>query len=143
MSPEPDGPALDAACGPAASASRAREQLKVPRPCLIPEVPSTGGVRFARDSRVAGSRDEGADGGRHRIYDLSMRFLGFLNAPYPTNIPPMVVPVAIPESQSTRYLLVTFNGTQYFENVLGDGTHGDFYVMEAVQVVKGYESPPR
>jgi hypothetical protein len=90
------------------------------------------------------SRDEGADGGRYRIYDLSMRFLGFLNAPYPTNIPhPMLVPVPIPESQSTRYLLVTFNGTQYFENVLGYGTHGDFYVMEAAQVVKGYEFPPR
>jgi len=73
-----------------------------------------------------------------------MRFLGFLNAPYPTNIPhPMLVPVPIPESQSTRYLLVTFNGTQYFENVLGYGTHGDFYVMEAAQVVKGYEFPPR
>ena len=90
------------------------------------------------------SRDEGADGGRYRIYDLSMRFLGFLNAPYPTNIPhPMLVPVPIPESQSTRYLLVTFNGTQYFENMLGYGTHGDFYVMEAAQVVKGYEFPPR
>ena len=91
------------------------------------------------------SRDEGPpDGGRYRIYDLSMRFLGFLNAPYPTNIPhPMVFPVAIPERQSTRYLMVTFNGTQYFEDVLGYGTHGDFFVMEAAQVVAGYEFPPR
>ena len=90
------------------------------------------------------SRDEGTDGGRYRIYDLSMRFVGFLNAPYPTNIPhPMVFPVAIPQKESTRYLLVTFNGTQYFEDVLGYGTHGDFFVMEAAQVVKGYEFPPR
>jgi hypothetical protein len=91
------------------------------------------------------SRDEGPpDGGRYHIYDLNMRFVGFLNAPYPTNIPhPMVFPVAIPERQSTRYLMVTFNGTQYFEDVLGYGTHGDFFVMEAAQVVSGYEFPPR
>jgi hypothetical protein len=39
--------------------------------------------------------------------------------------------------------MVTFNGTQYHENVLGYGTHGDFYVMEAAQVADGYEFPPR
>jgi hypothetical protein len=91
------------------------------------------------------SRDEGPpDGGKYRIYDLRMRFVGFLNAPYPTNIPhPMVFPVAIPGRQSTRYLLVTFNGTQYFEDVLGYGTHGHFFVMEAAQIVSGYEFPPR
>jgi hypothetical protein len=91
------------------------------------------------------SRDEGPpDGGRYRIYDLSMRFVGFLNAPYPTNIPhPMAFPLAIPEGQRTRYLMVTFNGTQYFEEILGYGTHGDFFVMEAAQVVDGYEFPPR
>jgi hypothetical protein len=91
------------------------------------------------------SRDEGPpEGGHYRIYDLRMRFVGFLNAPYPTNIPhPMVFPVAIPERRRTRYLMVTFNGTQYFEDVLGYGTHGDFFVMEAAQVVEGYEFPPR
>jgi hypothetical protein len=78
------------------------------------------------------SRDEGPSGGRYRIYDLRMRFVGFLHAPYPTNIPhPMVFPVAIPGHPRTRYLLVTFNGTQYHESVLGYGTHGDFFVMEA------------
>jgi hypothetical protein len=91
------------------------------------------------------SRDEGPpDGGRYRIYDLRMRFVGFLNAPYPTNIPhPMVVPVPIPRAGRTRYLMVTFNGTQYYEEILGYGTHGDFFVMEADQVVDGYEFPPR
>jgi hypothetical protein len=91
------------------------------------------------------SHDEGPpDGGRYRIYDLDMRFVGFLNAPYPTNIPhPMVFPVAIPERQRTRYLMVTFNGAQYFDDVLGYGTHGEFFVMEAEQVVDGYEFPPR
>ena len=91
------------------------------------------------------SHDEGPpDGDRYRIYDLDMRFVGFLNAPYPTNIPhPMVFPVAIPERQRTRYLMVTFNGAQYFDDVLGYGTHGEFFVMEAEQVVDGYEFPPR
>src|SRR3954466_4704874 len=90
------------------------------------------------------SRDEGPpDGGHYRIYDLHMRFLGFLDAPYPTNIPhPMVFPAAIPPRGRTRSLMVTFNGTQYFEDVLGYGTHGDFFVMEAAQVVAGYEFAP-
>jgi hypothetical protein len=90
------------------------------------------------------SRDEGPGGGHYRIYDLRMRFVGFLNAPYPTNIPhPMVVPIAIPHAGRTRYLLLTFNGTQYFEDVLGYGTHGDFFVMEAAQVPRGFEFRPR
>jgi hypothetical protein len=89
------------------------------------------------------SRAEGPGGGHYRIYDLRMRFVGFLNAPYPTNIPhPMVVPVAVPQTGRTRYLLVTFNGTQYFEDVLGYGTHGDFFVMEAAQMPTGFEFPP-
>jgi hypothetical protein len=90
------------------------------------------------------SRDEGPGGGRYRIYDLRMRLVGFLDAPYPTNIPhPMVVPVPVAGRRRTRYLLVTFNGTQYHEELLGYGTHGDFFVMEAAQVPRGYEFPPR
>jgi hypothetical protein len=91
------------------------------------------------------SRDEGPpDGGHYLVYDLNMRFVGFLNAPYPTNIPhPMVFPVAMTATQSTRYQMVTFNGTQYHDDQLGYGTHGDFYVMQAAQVVKGYEFAPR
>jgi hypothetical protein len=90
------------------------------------------------------SRAEGPEGGRYRIYDLGMNFVGFLNAPYPTNIPhPMVTPIPVPDAGgSTKYLMVTFNGTQYYEPVLGYGTHGDFYVMEA-QTVPGYEFAPR
>jgi hypothetical protein len=89
------------------------------------------------------SRDEGPGGGHYRVYDLRMRFVGFLDAPYPTNIPhPMVVPVPVRGGRRTRYLLVTFNGTQYFEDVLGYGTHGDFFVMEAAQVPRGSEFPP-
>jgi len=91
------------------------------------------------------SRDEGGpDAGHYLIYDLSMRFVGFLNAPYPTNIPhPMVFPVPDTATRTTSYRMVTFDGTQYAEPVLGYGTHGDFYVMRASQTVAGYEFPPR
>jgi hypothetical protein len=67
----------------------------------------------------------------------------------------MVFPIAVPDAEtgSTRWLLVTFNGTQYDEIVaatgdedrfaLGYGTHGDFYVQEATELVPGFEFPPR
>jgi hypothetical protein len=89
------------------------------------------------------SRDEGPPaGGHYRIYDLRMRFRGFLNAPYPTNIPhPMVFP--IPVHGRTHWRMVTFDGTPYHDEVLGYGTHGDFYVMAAPQTERGYEFPPR
>lgn len=89
------------------------------------------------------SEREGLDGDAYRIYDLELRFIGFLNAPHPTNIPhPVAFPVPIADSGTTRWLLVTFNGTQYFEPFLGYGTHGDFFVMEA-QNVPGLEFPPK
>jgi hypothetical protein len=84
------------------------------------------------------------DGGHYLIYDLNMRFVGFLNAPYPTNIPhPMVFPVPDTQTQSTRYQMVTFDGTPYHDEILGYGTHGDFYVMAGQPVVRGYEFAPR
>jgi hypothetical protein len=84
-------------------------------------------------------------GGHYDIYDLNMRFLGYLNAPYPTNnIPhPMVFPIADTQAQKTRWRMVTFEGTQYYENILGYGTHGDFLIMDAPQVESGYEFAPR
>jgi hypothetical protein len=66
------------------------------------------------------------DARQYRVYDLRMRQLGTLNAPYGTNIPhPMVVPVR------DRWWLLTFDGTQYAEPILGFGGHGDFIVMAA------------
>jgi hypothetical protein len=60
-----------------------------------------------------------------------LRFDGYLDAPHPTNIPhPMVVPIPL-STGNTKYIMITFNGTQYYEPLLGYGTHGDFYVMEA------------
>lgn len=79
---------------------------------------------------------------QYRVYDLHVRLLGFLNAPYGTNIPhPQIVP--IPDRSRTYYLMLTFNGTQFFEPVLGYGTHGDLIVMRAAQEPRGYEFPPR
>jgi hypothetical protein len=77
--------------------------------------------RFGRDWYVLASD---GDARLYKVYDLRMRLLGTLDAPYGTNIPhPMVVPVR------NKYWLLTFDGTQYAEPVLGYGGHGDFIVM--------------
>jgi hypothetical protein len=60
----------------------------------------------------------------YKVYDLGMRPQGTLDAPYGTNIPhPMVVPIR------DKHWLLTFNGTQYAEPILGYGGHGDFIIM--------------
>jgi hypothetical protein len=74
--------------------------------------------------------------------DRQLKFDGYLDAPHPTNIPhPMIVPIPIRRGlrRRTKYIMITFNGTQYYEPLLGYGTHGDFYVMQAEQTVRGYE----
>jgi hypothetical protein len=69
---------------------------------------------------------------QYRVYDLDVRFLGTLDAPYGTNIPhPQIVPV--PVGPRTEWWMVTFDGTQYAEPVLGYGTHGDVLIMRARQ----------
>ena len=76
-----------------------------------------------------------------------LAFDGYLDAPHPTNIPhPMIVPISITTSgrrRRTKYIMITFNGDQFFERVLGYGTHGDFFVMQADQTVAGWEFSPR
>ena len=75
-----------------------------------------------------------------------LAFDGYLEAPHPTNIPhPMIVPIATTSDRErrTKYIMITFNGDQFFERVLGYGTHGDFFVMEADQTVAGWEFRPR
>lgn len=79
--------------------------------------------RFGDDWYVLASD---GDARVYPVYDLTMRPLGTLDAPYGTNIPhPMVVPLG-----DGRWRLLTFDGTQYAEPVLGYGGHGDFIVME-------------
>ena len=66
------------------------------------------------------------DAREYPVYDLRLRKLGTLNAPYGTNIPhPMLVRIG------GRWWLPTFDGTQYAEDVLGYGGHGDFILMRA------------
>ena len=75
-----------------------------------------------------------------------LAFDGYLEAPHPTNIPhPMIVPISIRSGgrRRTKYIMITFNGDQFFERVLGYGTHGDFFVMQATQTVAGWEFRPR
>jgi hypothetical protein len=75
-----------------------------------------------------------------------LAFDGYLDAPHPTNIPhPMIVPISITSGgrRRTKYIMITFNGDQFFERVLGYGTHGDFFVMQADQTVAGWEFSPR
>jgi len=84
--------------------------------------------------------------GKYPMYDLNMTFDGYLDAPHPTNIPhPQIVPLPFMDKRQkkTKYIMITFNGTQYFEPVLGYGTHGDFFVFEAIQTVRGFEFEPR
>jgi hypothetical protein len=66
------------------------------------------------------------DAREYPVYDLRLRKLGTLNAPYGTNIPhPMLVRIG------DRWWLTTFDGTQYAEDVLGYGGHGDFILMRS------------
>ena len=71
---------------------------------------------------------------------------GYLDAPHPTNIPhPQIVPISYRSGGRTRtkYIWITFNGDQYYIERLGYGTHGDFYVMQAEETVRGREFPQR
>ncbi len=72
------------------------------------------------------------DARAYPVYDLTMRRVGSLAAPYGTNLPhPQVV--TVPGPSGPRDLLITFDGTQYGESVLGYGGHGDLVILEAQQ----------
>ena len=65
------------------------------------------------------------DGRAYPVFDMDMKPQGHLDAPYETNIPhPQLVPL-----EDGGFLLVTFDGTQYAEDVLGYGSHGDVLIM--------------
>jgi hypothetical protein len=67
------------------------------------------------------------DAREYPVYDLQMRRVGVLDAPYLTNIPhPQILD--LPDGS---HLMVTFDGTPYGMKVLGYGTHGDVVVMRA------------
>ncbi len=61
------------------------------------------------------------------VYDMEMRRTGRLDAPYPTNIPhPQLLRL-----DDGSHLMITFEGTQYAEKVLGYGGHGDVVIMRS------------
>lgn len=63
------------------------------------------------------------DARRFPVYDLNMREIGVLNAAYDTNIPhPQVIP------HNGRWVMVSFNGANAFEKVVGYGAHGDVVI---------------
>jgi hypothetical protein len=67
------------------------------------------------------------DAREYPVFDLAMRRVGRLDAPYGTNIPhPQLVGL-----DDGSWLMVTFDGTQYAEPVLGYGGHGDVLVMRS------------
>jgi hypothetical protein len=67
------------------------------------------------------------DGQAYPVYDLTGRRAGRLDAPYPTNIPhPQLVP-----DPAGGWWLITFDGTQFAEPVMGYGGHGDVVVMHS------------
>jgi hypothetical protein len=94
-------------------------------------------------------RDEDAGAATYRIYqpkrDQSggLRFFGELKAPYVSNIPhPMITP--LPLNGGTKWIMLTFDGTEFYgAEMLGYGTHGEFYVMDGPTWEGYYEFPPR
>lgn len=63
---------------------------------------------------------------RFPVFDLTMREVGTLDAPYPTNLPwPTLVHL------DDGWLMLTFDGTPSAGRVAGYGTHGDFLVLAA------------
>ena len=77
----------------------------------------------------AGQRRAGRAAGQRRgypVFDLDLREVGALDAPYPTNIP---WPTLLPRRR--RRLLVGFNGAAYGGELVGYGTHGDVVLQRA------------
>lgn len=71
--------------------------------------------------------------GRFPVFDTSMREVGTVDAPYPTNIPwPTIVPPD-PDEPGDRWRLVTFDGTPSGGALVGYGTHGDLLVLRGTQ----------
>jgi hypothetical protein len=109
-----------------------------------------GGTWYVLCVSGGGENGYGPEGQKkYRVYDLNMRFVGYLNAdfpPEPSNIPhPMITP--LPVNGDTKWLMVTFDGTDFYgwsgPEPLDYGTHGKFYVMDGPTWDNYREFPPR
>ena len=68
------------------------------------------------------------DAAEYPMYDLGVRRVGSLRAPYGSNIPhPMVFSTG--RRGRGPWWMVTFDGTPWHEDVLGYGTHGDLVLL--------------
>lgn len=67
--------------------------------------------------------------GRFPVFDLGMREIGTLDAPYPSNIPwPTLLPPD-PDVPGQGWRMLTFDGTPSGGPLAGYGTHGDLVVL--------------
>jgi len=74
---------------------------------------------------------------QYPVYDLTMAEVGILDAPHPSNIPwPTMFPTPASRDR-TRWMMVTFDGTQWHRDVLGYGSHGTVLVMQAKPLTRG------
>jgi len=69
----------------------------------------------------------------YRVYDLALRQLGTLQAPF---LPGGPHPQVVPLDEGDDWLLVTFANVQFHEDVLGYGTEGDVVIMRG-QAARG------
>lgn len=84
---------------------------------------SDGRLRRRLIGRPGRSRDRGVPQAAYPVFDLDLRQVGTLDAPYPTNIPwPTIVPGSA--SHDGRALLVGFDATPAGGRLTGYGTHG-------------------
>ncbi|MFS3127202.1 hypothetical protein ACLM5J_02245 [Nocardioides sp. Bht2] len=99
-------------------------------------------LRLGGDWRVLASDGPDSPGAlRHRfpVFDLKMREIGTVDAPYPSNLPwPTLVEL------DEGWLMLTFDGTPTAGRVAGYGTHGDFLVFATVphDVMRSEEAGP-
>ena len=90
-----------------------------------------GSTLVEMDGRLVVLASDGRDSpralrARFPVFDLEMRDVGVLDAPYPTNLPwPTLARV------EDGWVMVTFNGRAHGGKLLGYGTHGDLVVMRS------------
>ena len=98
-------------------------------------------VRLEEGMRLLAS--DGRDGRRGQregfpVFDLDLRQVGTLDAPYPSNLPwPTVTQLA-----DGSWLMVTFNGSRWGGGLLDYGTHGQVVFLRAAATSAEEEPRP-
>jgi hypothetical protein len=101
---------------------------------------ATEGTTLLRvDGRWVVLASDGRDGRRGQrerfpVFDTSLREIGALDAPYPTNLPWPTL-ARIGEGEGDGWLMVAFNGRPEGGRLVGYGSHGDVVLMRARDAV--------